>query len=266
MGALALFTGSGVPPARRALSDLLDKTAAVASDLERLKAGRRRLVDQLELVDGAKHELESLIAQDSRSIVDRVKNSVDWALSGFGGARARRLAESLAASRLQNEIGSKAAVELDAEIERLSAELEALRAEKPSLVRAVLVEVASCYRDDLNAIADELRQVLSTLGGLDKFTSAPTGDWVPNRRVVVTIPSVGGVPETVIVAPNSAVDRAEAIWRDFAADLDADPFATVESLQFPSVRGDEDDGRVVYSELSRGERLAIDLAHASGVK
>jgi hypothetical protein len=273
MGALAIFQGksNGVPAARKGLVDLVEKIGQQADELVTLTAGRRRLQDQLEIVDGARNELESIVAQESHSLVDRIKSATDWALSACGGPRATRISESLAASRLQKNIGDRAAVELDAEIEKLKVELEALHAEKPAAIHAVLVEAASGYRADLASIADDLRQTLSILAALDAITLAPTGDWVPQRRVVVELPNVGGQAAQAVVAPHSAIERAKAIWSEFALELDADPIASVSSLEFPHVTGAEDDGRIVYAELSASERHRVDVLaahthHQAGVK
>jgi hypothetical protein len=237
---------SNLPPGRRALVALQDRIERLSSDMEKLKAGKTRLADQMELVDSAKHELESLIAQDSFTLIDRIKNSVDFALSGFGGHRAVKIAESLAASQLQHSVGAKAAAEIDSQIERLESEIAEARGLKDAAIRNVLIEASA--------------------GGLDRVTAKSTGEWEPNRRVVVTIPSVGGVPEQVVAAPASTLERAKNIWRDFAAELDADPLATVESLQFPHVHGTEDSATTVYADYSRAERHQIDLEHALGTK
>jgi hypothetical protein len=257
---LALFQGksNGIPGARRGLIDLNDKIDRLGDELVKLQAGRRRLADQMEMVDSAKRELEASIAQESRTLVDHVKNSVDWALSGFGGPRATKISESIVASRLQIEIGDRAASELDAEIARLKVELEALHAEKPHHVKAVLVEVASGYRSDLQDIASEMRGLLTILSALDRLTASQTGDFVPGRRVVVEIPAVGGMAPQTVATPISAVDKAMGLWSEYALELDADPLAKIETLRFPEVTGEEDDGRIIYSDLSPQERSRVD--------
>jgi hypothetical protein len=263
---------NGVPPARRSLIDLNEKIERRADELVALQAGRRRLQDELELVDGARNELESIVAQESHTLVDRIKSATDWALSACGGSRATRISESLAASRLQATIGARAASEIDAEIEKLKAELAALCAEKPAAINAVLVESAQGYRSDLASVVDDLRQVLSILAALDAITAVPTGDYVPaGRRLVVEIPSVGGQAAQTVVAPHSAIDRAKGIWSELALELDADPLAAISSLEFPHVTGDEDSGKIIYSDLSPQERSRVDILasqthHTHGVK
>jgi hypothetical protein len=270
MGALAIFKngGNGVPASRRGLIDLVDLIDRRSDDLVKLQAGRRRLQDELELVDGARNELESIVAQESHTLVDRIKSATDWALSACGGPRATRISESLAASRLQKTIGDRAAVELDAEISSLTVELETLHAQKPAAIHACMVESAQGYRADLASIADDLRQTLSILAALDAITSAPSGDWVPQRRVVVELPNVGGMAAQAVVAPHSAIERATAIWSGFALELDADPMATIASLEFPHVSGDEDDGKILYTEYTATERRRQDVlaSHTHGVK
>jgi hypothetical protein len=271
---LALFQGksNGVPAARRGLSDLLDTIGRRSAELERLHVGRRRLRDELDKVDTARSELAGLIHQESRTLLDRIKDGLDMGLAGFGGPRASRIAEGLAASRLQHEIATKTAGELDAEVERLTVELEALRAEKPQHVKAVLVEVASGYRSDLRDIADEMRGLLTTLGALDQLTAEPTGEFVPGRRIVVEIPAIGGMAAQTVAAPIAAVARAKEIWSGFALELDSDPMSTIESLRFPEVSGEEDSGRIIYAELSASERHRVDVLaahthhHYQGVK
>jgi hypothetical protein len=270
MGALTLFksNSNGVPAARRGLIDLVEKIDRRADELVTLTAGRRRLQDQLEIVDGARNELESIVAQESHSLVDRIKSATDWALSACGGPRATRISESLAASRLQKNIGDRAAVELDAEIEKLKVELEALHAQKPAAIHAVMVESAQGYRADLASIADDLRQTLSILAALDAITSAPSGDWVPQRRIVVELPSIGGQAAQAVVAPHSAIERARAIWSEFEIELDADAMSTIASLNFPHVTGSEDDGKILYTEYTATERRRQDVlaSHNQGVK
>jgi hypothetical protein len=260
MGALAIFKngGNGVPAARRGLIDLVEKIDRRSDELVKLQAGRRRLQDQLELVDGAKRELEAEVAKNSRALVDSVKNSLNWALSTFGGQKASRIAEGLAASSLQHEIATKTAGELDSEIERLEAELEALRAQKPAAIHAVMVEVASGYRSDLRDLASEMRGLITVLVALDQITAEPNGEFAPGRRVVVEIPSVGGMAAQTVAAPIAAVARAKEIWSEFALELDSDEMSTIESLRFPEVSGEEDSGRIIYSDLSPQERSRVD--------
>jgi len=100
--------------------------------------------------------------------------------------------------------------------------------------------------------------VHQSLGALDQLTAARTGDFVPGRRIVVEIPAVGGMAAQTVAAPIAAVARAKEIWSEFALELDSDPMSTIESLRFPEVSGEEDSGRIIYSDLSPQERSRVD--------
>ena len=107
-----------------------------------------------------------------------------------------------------------------------------------------------------------MRQLMVILSSLDKFTAVPDGEYRPDRRITVTIPAFGGLREQAVIAPTTATAKARNIWSAFAAELDKDPLATVEHLEFPHVVGDEDVGKVVYSDLAPSERAAVDRAYA----
>jgi hypothetical protein len=265
-GVLSIIQGGSLPPARARLVDLHRRIIDSEKHLSTLCNGRDRLRSELSRADSARNELDSLVMEDASSLVGKLRSGANWALSTFGSARALNLVAALSESRVQQEVGSKALAAVSEEIAVLERELADLQGRKQDAILSVLREASAGYVADVAAIADELRQVLSIISGLDKLTAKPTGEWLPDRRVVVTIPSVGGIPETAIVAPASTIERAQNIWREFAAELDADPLATVEHLEFPIVSGHEDDGKIIYSELSRAERQNRDLEHALGTK
>jgi chaperonin cofactor prefoldin len=263
MGALTILPGNGAPPARSQLVALAARIDRAEREAGKIRSGRAKLRDQLELVDGARNELESLIARDSITLVDRIKNSVDWALSGFGGPRATRIAESLAASRLQNEIGSKAAAELDAEIERLEAELESLRSQKAAAVKAVLVESAEGLLNDLATAVSQLRDTMTALAALDRITARSNGEWSPNAsRVAVRLPAIGGLGEQAVVVSATAINVAVETWRRFAEAVDRDPMTRADDfLNFDADAGGVE--IVPYEALSPIERRQVD-ARAAG--
>jgi hypothetical protein len=261
---LAIIPAGDLPVARRALCDLNAKIERAERQVEVLQRGRRRLAEQLEIVDGARNELESLIAQDSFTLVDRIKNSVDWALSGFGGPRATKIAESLAASRLQNEIGQKAAVELDADTERLQTELDHLKARRPQLVAEAVREAAQGLFEDYDAALDELRALMVQLRGLEVFLGV---ERIP-ARTVATLPDfrfADGLPEQAIAAPVKEVAKATAVFADLARAIERDALVRIEDhLKFSPVNPGADDGFVLYHEMSEPERLRIDMRYSHG--
>jgi hypothetical protein len=263
VNALTVIQPGNVPVARRALADLQVRIERLSADVEKLKAGRRRLAEQMELVTGARNELESLIAQDSISLVDRIKNSVDWAFSGFGGPRATKIAESLAASRLQHTIGQRAKGEIESEIERLEAERDSLLARKPDAIAQAMREAAAGILADDDSIVDHLREVMVQLRGLEVALNV---ERLPTRTVA-TLPDfrfVDGLPEMAIPAPKLEVEKAADAWRQFARDLADDAMASADRIAFPPVNPNADDNVAIYSELSAPERRRVDMKLSTG--
>jgi hypothetical protein len=264
MGALALIPSTGLPPARQALVVLNNRISDAERRLRTLQAGKDELAKELGRAAGAKAELQSLVAYDAVRLVDRLRDGGQWLLSSFGNARARELSASLSESRIQAAVGETALASVTEEIAGLEREVSDLKAQKPDMIRAVLSESAVGFRADLASLMDDLRQTLTILSALDELTARTTGEWQPDQRVVVTLPSVGGAPEQVAVCPHSAIERAKAIWSGFAADLDSDALSNVEDLTFPHVLGNEDDGKVLYHLLSETERRQVDFRAAQG--
>jgi hypothetical protein len=266
MNALALLTSrDGAPPARAALLDLNAKIERAERQLDTLIGGRDRLRSELGRADTAKIELETLITEDASSLVGKLRSGVSWALSSLGSPRAMTLVAQLSESRVQHDIGAKALAEIEADIAVSEREISDMKGRKNDAIIAVMREASAGFVADLAILADDLRQLLVTLAALDRLTARSNGDWSPTERVVVTLPSVGGVPEQVVIAPNSSIEKAKATWLDFAAELEKRPLANVEKIKFPHVLGNEDDGRTVYADLSRVERQLIDLERALGV-
>jgi hypothetical protein len=261
MGALALIAPDNVPVARRLLADLQATIGRRSVDLERLKAGRRRLAEQLEVVDAAKNELASLISQDSRTLMDRIREGIDFGLAGFGGPRATRLAESLAASRLQNEIGSKASAELDSEIDHLAAELETLRSERPAHIRAVLIESAAGLRADYASAIDSARDSMVALAALERATGVER-----HGRIVGSLPDfawTNQVGDRSVSAPEPAINKAIGVWRRFADALERDVLANAEDfLEFDGAADVGEPEIVTYERLTSIERRHADARAA----
>jgi hypothetical protein len=266
VGALIPFVGNGIPPARRALADLQDRIERLTAELERLRAGRRRLTDQMQLIDGAERELESLIAQDSRTLLDRIREGLDWGLAGFGGHRAVKIAESLAASQLQHSVGAKAAVELDSSIGRLQADIEDARAQKAAAVRSCLIESArGHYEDVANAITD-LREALVIIAGLERVVAVSDGSYAPAARIVLELPAIGGRPAEAIIVPEVSIVTAARVWTKYASTIADNPMASADEMAFPRVDPDADDGKITYDRLTATERKAADNSRSYGVQ
>ena len=265
MGAITILTPDGLPPARARLVDLNRRIGDAERHLATLQRGKTELAAELSRAVEAERELQDIVDDSATRLVDRLRSGSQWLLSAFGSARARELSASLVESRIQAQVGEKALSSVGEEIAEFERQVAEMKAAKQDVIRGVLVEVAQGYRADLNAIADDLRQLLVILTSLDRICARPTGEFVPNRRVTVTLPAVGGLRETIVLAPTASIENAQNQWREFAAALDRDPLTTIESLVFPPVSGEEDEGKVAYHEMSPGERRRVDQAFAQGV-
>jgi cell division protein FtsB len=264
MNALIPFAGNGMPPARRSLIDLNAKIADAEKRLDVLQAGKARLEAELARASDAKAELAALVDDDARSLLDRVRSGGQWLLSSFGSHRARELAAQLSASRIEASIGEKALASIAEEEADLERQISELKARRPDAINAVLIEVADGFRTDLLLAIDDLKNSLVILAGMDSVVARGDGSYAPDKRLVIEIPSAGGLAAQPLIAPAASIKNAESIWREFAADLARDPLADVEALKFPHVHGNEDSGNVVYSSLSRVERQIVDSEHAQG--
>jgi hypothetical protein len=264
MGALALIAPDNVPRARKALISLNEKIVDAERRLRTLQNGRDALASELGRAASAKKELAELVDVDAVKLLDRLRNGTQWALSAFGNSRAKELSVALSESRLQSAVGERALEAVAEEIATLERDLADLKARKPDVIRAVMIEAAVGFHTDLAILIDDLRQTMVVLAALDVLTARTNGEWVPEKRVVVTLPSFGGGPETAIVAPAAAIKKAQAVWGGFASELEKDALANVENLEFPHVSGSEDDGKIVYHEMSPTERRQVDLAFAQG--
>ena len=177
----------------------------------------------------------------------------------FCGPRATKIAESLAASRLQNEIGTKAARELDGEIARLEADLGELHAQKPAAIRNVLIEAAAGLRADYASAIDSARDAMTALAALERATGVER-----HGRIVGELPDFNWhnqIGEQAVTASEPAINRAIGTWRKFADALERDVLANAEDyLEFEGAADDGGPEIVVYEKLTSVERRHVDAA------
>jgi hypothetical protein len=263
--ALAPFR-PGIPKARANLVALNDSIADTEKRLRTLQDGKTALERELGRASAAREELAELVAADAKSLVDRLRSGATWALSAITQTRTHSVAAQLNQCRVEASVGEKALDAAAEEISALQRDLADFKGRKQSAILSVVQEASSGYVADIAVLADDLRQLLAIVGGLDRLTTRNnTGEFVPTSRITVTLPGLGGVPEQVVVAPNSSIEEAKKIWGKFAAALDKDALASVDDLVFPHCNGTEDSSTTVYSELSSVERRAVDMSHALGV-
>lgn len=259
MNALIPFAGSGsLPPARRVLVNLNAKIDETQKRLDVLQAGKARLEGELGRAAEAKAELQNLVDDDAKSLVDRLRNGAQWMLSSFGSSRARELAAQLSASRIEASIGERALASIAEEIADLERQVSELKGRRPDAVNAVLVEVADSWRAEALVAIEDLRNSLVILSALDSVVARGDGSYSPDKRLVIDIPAVGGLPAQPLIAPAASIKAAESIWRHWAADLARDPLASVDELRFDYPNGTEDSGRIPYESLHPAERRIVD--------
>jgi hypothetical protein len=235
VNALIPFAGSGsLPPARRVLVNLNAKIDETQKRLDVLQAGKARLEGELGRAAEAKAELQNLVDDDAKSLVDRLRNGAQWMLSSFGSSRARELAAQLSASRIEASIGERALASIAEEIADLERQVSELKGRRPDAVNAVLVEVADSWRAEALVAIEDLRNSLVILSALDSVVAQP------------------------LIAPAASIKAAESIWRHWAADLARDPLASVDELRFDYPNGTEDSGRIPYESLHPAERRIVD--------
>jgi hypothetical protein len=264
MGALTLVQ-PGLPPGRRALVALNKRIGDAESQLERLVRGRDQLRAELSRADIAKVELDTLISEDATSLAAKLRSGASWALAHFGSARAQTLVASLSESQVQLGVGTKALAAIDAEIAVTEREVSDLKSGKADLVRLVLIESGAGFREDLATAIENLREALVGLCALDRITERSDGSFAPNDRVVVELPSVGGLPPQVVVIPEASVAAARNVWAKYSQTVADNALASADTMAFPRVHPNADDGQVEYARLSKTERALVDQNRANGV-
>jgi hypothetical protein len=258
MSALIPVVGNGLPPSRRALVDLDKRVRAAERRLATLRSGKAAPASELGRAAEAKSELNDLVAADAVRLVDRLRSGGQFLLSSFGNSRAKELSASLSSSRLQAAVGEKALASVSEEIADLERSIADMMRARAEATRAVLIESAGGFRTEFLTAIENLRDAMTTLEALDRVTTIKDGHYRPTDRVVVEVPAFGSLPEQAIVSPEACIERAEGISRDYSIELESNPLADIENLHFPPVNGNEDEGRILYDQMTRTERNAVD--------
>jgi hypothetical protein len=217
---------------------------------------------ELSRVSEARAELDGLIQADAQSLAALVRSGASYVLNRFAGSRAQSLSAKLSDSRLEAQVGSQALAAIAADVLAAEREISDLKSQKADAIMSVLVEASAGWHADMAVLVDDLRQILTVLAAVDKITTRSNGEWSPNERLVVTLPALGGLPQNVVVVPGSAVEKAKATLKRFAADLDKDPLAGIDELKFDHFLGNEDAGIVPYESLHPAERKIVDQENA----
>jgi hypothetical protein len=265
MGALTTLPSTGLPPARAALVSLNRRIVDAERQLDTLLRGRNQLRSELSRADTAKNELETLITEDASTLAGKLRTGVSWALASFGSMRAATIVAQLSESQVQAAVGEKALAKVAEEIATLEREVSDLKAQKPDMTRAVLIESAGGFRYDLQTALDHVRESLVILAALDRVTARTDGSYQPNERIVIEVPPLGGLPATAILVPEASIAAAKNVWAKYQQTIGEQPLASADSLAFPVVNPNADDGMISYDRLTATERKAVDQSRASGV-
>jgi hypothetical protein len=266
MSALALIPRPGLPPARARLVNLTRRISDAESQLELLVRGRNQLRAELSRADSARNELDSLVMEDASSLAQKLRSGASWALSHFGSLKAMTLVAQLSESGLQRQVGEKALAAIEEEIAVAEREVSDLKSGKEDLVRSAMFESAGGFRYDLQTALEHVLGAMVALVAMDRITSRSDGSFEPNKRIVIEVPSVGGLPAQAVVVPEASVAAAANVWAKFAETVATNPLASADEMKFPPVDPHADEGKILYDRLSTTERKAVDKNRAQGVK
>jgi chromosome segregation ATPase len=177
VNALTILSPGGLPPARRALVDITRRINDARRHLDRLQSGKAALERELGRVVEAKAELQSLVAADAESLVDRLRAGASWVLSGVTQARTHSVAAQLNQSRVEASVGEAALSSVTGEIAELERQIAEMQSSKADLVRSVLLESAGGFRSDLATAIENLREAMAILCALDRITAPSDGSY-----------------------------------------------------------------------------------------
>jgi chromosome segregation ATPase len=177
MNALTILSPDGLPPARARLVDLNRRIADAERHLQTLQSGKSALERELSRAAEAKAELQSLVAADAESLVDRLRSGATWALSAITQTRTHSVAAQLNQSRVEASVGEAALSSVTGEIAELERQIAEMQSSKADLVRSVLLESAGGFRSDLATAIENLREAMAILCALDRITARSDGSY-----------------------------------------------------------------------------------------
>jgi hypothetical protein len=254
---------SDLPPQRRALARNSAERAGLIAEDTRLEAMLEKLAAKLGVVDDAERERDDLLNRDAQSLLDKLRDGRDAVLSSFG-LRARALDEKIAATRHQAAIVEKTIVAIGVERELIAERIAELDELAEFLVKDSILEATASELVDYTTACEHLRGSMVFLMAVSRVLRPASHDYMPGAdRIAVVAPDFAAADgsELAIVAEPRAIARAEAILRQFAAELLSDPRTPLPELEVDAL----DDPSTPYHELSGPERRAVDQAFAPPV-
>ncbi len=252
----------GMSPGRARYAIHNARKKAVKEKLVNLRAGYSRLESDIGKANAAKAELEALIASDARSLVDKIKAGIDWALAQFGSQPVEDLSSRLAASTHHAAVAAAALAATEREIAQAEADLTALEAKTQEITGLALQEAAEGIYADYTATLHELYETVVQLLALEKVSGVQRFG-----RTVMILPDFEGrtgLPEQPIAINPADVSEAWSAWKSFARALEQDPRTPISALKFPPCKLGGRGQNLTYEEMHPLERRIVDIRRASG--
>jgi hypothetical protein len=254
------FGERGEPTGRAALLRVTSALAATETDIERVLVGKEKLASEMGKAADVELDLRAQIGGEATSLVEMMKQGVQWTLGQFGNRATRKTAELLNTSSIQAAIGDAALAEAAEELQRLEAKRERLLVARAGIIRETIREALQpALLADYGVILERLQEIVTRLRGVERYLTPPSPDYRPDaRRIAMNLPNFarGDGSDQAVVATSAAIGEVEAALAAYAEELSRDPMAPCPELPDVSRR---DDG-TIYSDLSGPERLEVDRA------
>jgi hypothetical protein len=244
-----------LPPARAALSAHGVTVQILTGDLSRLQAAQAKLASDIAKGVEARRALQAMIDRDSSTLVQKLKQGLDWP---FSSSQSAHMNAKVEASTLESQIAENASRELAAEIATLEARLADLAERNGMLVKAALVESAEGFYVEYSEAVEGVRQGMVILSALERLLGTER-----LGRPIGTLPDyrwTQGMQDQPVIASSASISAAVAKWNEFAREVANDPRAPIDTLNFGSLDGEPD--LLPYESLSPLERRRIDIARS----
>jgi hypothetical protein len=160
----------GLPPERARLARFVAWRCLVADRLANLGAGIDSLTADIARVDEAKDRLRRLVAADTASTLDKLRQGAGAALGAVSGLQAQDLAAQLVASEHQAAVASAALAAATPERDHFRAALAALDERVAYLMTEALAEQAEiCLRAEYDTAERTFRDVAVRMRATGRF-------------------------------------------------------------------------------------------------
>jgi hypothetical protein len=255
MGSLIKFLGGGgddLPPRRAKLDRIKGEILGVEAKIGILAGMKSRLEDELAKKADAEREVDNLLDQGAQSLVDRLRAGGEASLTALS-RQAAAVDEKLGASRVPAEIARRAIDKIVDELNRLAGVHADLSARTADAIKEVVAEAFAPSYAIWSQAVENMRQSMIEIAALEKFLARNgTHDFVPDQRLIATLPSFGCIGGEVI-ANVVQIAAVEAQLSRFAESLEQDPRTPA-----PEIVVNEERDELTYDRLSPAEKRQAD--------